>query len=302
MTASVPTIDGAFLRRHPLPDPSGNGGKHDRGTVLVVGGTIETPGALLLAGLAALRVGAGRLQIAAPRTVAPLLAVQVPEAQVIGLAAHPSGTVRPSQRLADAMASADAVLIGPGLGEEEAGSVLLDAAVTALADGSGALVIDAGSLAALGSAPDRIRALADRVVAIPNPGEAIALAGNGAGGVEDRDDDEPATVEQLVRTLGCTVALRGPETWVASPSQPVAVERCGPVGLATSGSGDVLAGMVTGHLARGADPFSAVAWAVHLHARAGSDLVHGGPELGLLARELLDVLPTVRAKLDLASS
>lgn len=282
-------IDASFLAGRPLPDPA-RGGKHDRGTVLIVGATTETPGALLLAGLAALRTGAGRLQVAAPRAVAPLLAVQLPEAQVIGLDEHSSGTVRPTARLAEAMAGSDVVLVGPGLGDEEAGHVVLEAAIAAVTDGDGSLLVDAGALVALGATPGAIRPIADRTVAMPNPGEAAALAGDQA-----LDADSGAAVDQLVDRLGCTVALRGPDTWVSSPAHQRVVECDGPVGLATSGSGDVLAGMVAGHLARGAAPFDALVWAVHLHAEAGRALVANTTDLGLLAREVIDALPAVRA-------
>ncbi|MCU1370983.1 MAG: NAD(P)H-hydrate dehydratase [Ilumatobacteraceae bacterium] len=292
MSGTAPEIDVSFLAHHPLPTPEPGGSKHDRGTVLIVGATVETPGALLLAGLSALRVGAGRLQIAAPRTVAPMLAVQIPEAQVIGLDEHASGTVRPTQRLAEAMAASDVVLVGPGLGEEEPGRVLLDAAVAAVSEGGGSLVVDAGALVALGQAPGLLEPIAARSAAMPNPGEAAALVGEG-----ELDDDAGAAVDQLVDRLGCTVALRGPDTWVASPDHPRVIERNGPLGLATSGSGDVLGGMLAGHLARGAEPFDAMVWAVHLHAEAGRALTNDATELGLLAREVIDALPWVRSSL-----
>ncbi|WP_421121644.1 NAD(P)H-hydrate dehydratase [Aquihabitans daechungensis] len=290
MSAAPPAIDETFLLRHPLPDPTQGGSKHERGTVLIVGATTETPGALLLAGLAALRVGAGRLQIAVPEAVAPLLAVQLPEAQVIGLDEHASGTVRPTSRLAEAMADSDVVLVGPGLGDEEAGRVVLEAAVAAVSEGGGSLVVDAGALVALGRAPGLLAPILERCVAMPNPGEAAALAGD-----RELDAEGGTAVDQLVERLGCTVALRGPDTWIASPAHPKVVERDGPVGLATSGSGDVLAGMVAGHLARGAEPFDAIVWAVHLHAAAGRALTSEQTELGLLAREVIDALPAVRA-------
>jgi hydroxyethylthiazole kinase-like uncharacterized protein yjeF len=288
----VPEIDAALLARRPLPDPSHDEGKHDRGTVLVVGATEETPGALVLAGLAALRVGAGRLQLAAPCAVAPTLAVHLPEAQVLGIEPDGSGTVTATERLVDAMARADVVVVGPGLGGDAAADALLDAALGAMATGDGRLVVDAGALAALGRDPEVLGAVADRTVATPNPDEAAALAGD-----EDVDADADDAVDRLVARLGCAVALRGAQTWIASPSERRVVERGGPVALATSGSGDVLAGMVAGHLARGASPFDAAVWAVHLHAAAGRALSEGKAELGLLARELLDVLPAVRSAL-----
>jgi len=292
MNRTARSLDESILAEHPLPPPSGDGDKHDRGTVLVVGATAETPGALLLSGLAALRAGAGRLQVAAPDEVAPLLAVHLPEAKVTGFETGASGSLEPCDRLAETMSSADAVLIGSGTGDAAAGRDLLGAALEALGTTDGALVIDAGALVALGEDPAALGPVADRAVAMPNPGEASALAADDRSG---SDGDE--LLSHLVDVLGCAVAVRAADTWLGAPRRPAVVERNGPVGLATSGSGDVLAGLIAGHLARGADPFTALLWAVHIHACAGRRLTAGAAQLGFLARELIDAIAAVRASL-----
>jgi hydroxyethylthiazole kinase-like uncharacterized protein yjeF len=293
VTSSARTLDLEVLAEHQLPDPDAADGKHDRGTVLVAGATAETPGALLLAGLAALRAGAGRLQIAAPAAVAPHLAVRVPEAQVIGLDTDRRGALVPDDRLRGAMAEADAVLIGPGTGDGVDGRPLLAAAIGALVETSGRLAIDAGALLPLRADPEALAPVAERSACTPNAAEAKALLPHGAP-----DGETSELASELTDRLGCAIAVRGQTTWISAPGQPGLVEQGGTVGLATSGSGDVLAGLVAGHLARGADPMSALIWAVHLHALAGVALVRSGAEVGLLARELVDILPKVRAQLD----
>ncbi|HEX2578335.1 MAG TPA: ADP/ATP-dependent (S)-NAD(P)H-hydrate dehydratase [Aquihabitans sp.] len=282
------TLTPAVLAEHPLPSAEGATSKHDRGTVLAVGGDVETPGALLLAGTAALRAGAGRLQLAVAAPVAPILAVAVPEARVLGLAlGDGGGLATPGDALLEAMAEAEAVLVGSGVCETDDAEVLLAAAIEALAETDGRLVVDARALDRLGEAPDRLGPLAARTVAIPNPGEAASVLG---GSPDDVESDPEAALEALVGRLGCTVALRGSTTLIGGPEVAVHVERSGPIGLATSGSGDVLAGLLAGYLARGASPLDATLWAVHVHATAGRRCGAAHGPLGYLAREVVDAL------------
>jgi ADP-dependent NAD(P)H-hydrate dehydratase len=247
-----------LLRAWSLPEPDGD--KSDRGDVHVVGGTPATPGAVLLAGIAALRVGAGRLAISTPEPSA--LAVAVPEAAVYPLA-----------DLA-ACAQPDVFVIGPGLSESD------DLVARALRlHPSAGLVVDAG---ALGDLPD----LPARTVLTPNGRELRTLAQ-----AEGEDED---LVRRVAAEHGVVVASGG---WVAAADGRLWHDGTGSVALATSGSGDVLAGAVGGLLARGASPEQAACWGAHLHAAAGELLAPRRGRVGLLARELLDELPTVLASL-----
>ncbi|MGN6696329.1 MAG: NAD(P)H-hydrate dehydratase, partial [Aquihabitans sp.] len=106
----------------------------------------------------------------------------------------------------------------------------------------------------------------------------------------DAQREPEAVTRALAEELGCVVAVRGSTTWIAVPGEPLLVERGGVPGLATSGSGDVLAGLVAGLLARGARPLDAAAWAIHVHAAAGAHLAGPASGTGLLARELLDCI------------
>src|SRR3954469_17675680 len=134
-----------------LPRHGDGDSKHDRGTALVVGGGRETPGAVLLAGLAALRVGAGKLQLATVASLAPTIAVHVPEARVVGLPETSGGELhRDSGEIVGALAKrADAVLVGPGV-LDDAG--MDDVVAAALASGCRTIVLDAGALPALARA------------------------------------------------------------------------------------------------------------------------------------------------------
>jgi ADP-dependent NAD(P)H-hydrate dehydratase len=263
MRVSPPAeITADVLARLAPPEPADDATKHDRGTALVVGGTGETLGAVLLAGLAALRAGAGRLQLAVDGPI-EALGTSVPEARVVRLG---EGT-------AALAASSAATLVGPGVLEPRSLEPLLDAVTATMADG--VLVVDAGALAVVGRHPDWARRLDGRIVLLPNPDE-IELLGVG-------------DAQEAAERFGAVVAVRGAETSIASPHGDHLVDRHGCPGLATSGSGDVASGIAVGLLARGASPLGAAVWAVVVHGRAGEVL--GAP--GFLARELLDVVPGV---------
>jgi NAD(P)H-hydrate repair Nnr-like enzyme with NAD(P)H-hydrate dehydratase domain len=123
---------------------------------------------------------------------------------------------------------------------------------------------------------------------MPNVDEAEDLGLDGTG----RD-----AVIDAARRYGAVVAIRGAETWMAGPHGDAFCDDAGNVGLAVSGSGDVLSGMVAGLAARGADPLTAVLWAVHVHGLAGERLAERVAPIGFLARELLDVVPGLLAEL-----
>lgn len=269
-----------LLRGWALPEPEEEGDKHARGTVLVVGGAASTPGAVLLAGLAALRVGAGRLQIATVQASQTALGVTIPEAAVLGLPASGNGSLAPSaaQECALAAESAAVVLVGPGLLDKEEVGELLAALLPRIE--KAAVVLDAVALTALARHSDLVDALAGRLVLTPNSGESKALS----AGEEELD------TLSLAQRYGAVVAAHRE---VAAPDGRRWLSESGGIGLGTSGSGDVLAGVVTGLLARGCSPEQAAVWGQYVHAAAG-DRLAGLGRTGYLARELLDeVVPVL---------
>jgi hydroxyethylthiazole kinase-like uncharacterized protein yjeF len=268
-----------------LPRHDDQATKHDRGSLLVVGGSCETPGAVLLAGLAALRVGAGRLAMATAGPTVPPLAVAVPEARVTALAATDAGAIDPGEadRMAELAGRVDAVLIGPGMLDVDAAEPLLDALTWCLTSTKAVLVIDAGALPAVGRHPDWIRRLGGRALLVPNPDELEILGVGTALSAAERYD--------------AVVAERGPTTEIAAPAGGRWLDHHGNVGLATSGSGDVAAGIAAGLVTRGADPVTAAIWAAALHGRAGERLAERMAPVSFLARELLDELPATLQEL-----
>ncbi len=287
-------VDERMLRAWPLPAPGGS--KHARGRVVVIGGSEHSPGGALLAGVAALRVGAGRLTLVTPASIALPVAIAVPEAGVLSLpergadaAGDPLGDEVRSE-----LAGADAVLVGPGLDDLDLTRRLVEAVCGA--DGAPtALALDAF---ALGVLPGLEVALPARTVLSPNAEEAALLLGDGDGEPARGDADVDGALEGDPDRLAAVVArvadrYRAAVTCygeVADPEGAWRVRAGGP-GLGTSGSGDVLAGAIAGLLARGADAAQAAVWATHLHALAGDRLADRVGEVGFLARELCEELP-----------
>lgn len=287
-------ISTALLRRWPLPEPAGWLGKDGRGSVLVVGGCKQTPGAVVLAGLAALRVGAGRLQLASSRPVAAGIALTVPEASVVGIATDGDGNMlaRGCRSLFDDTAAFDAVLLGPGM--RRGSRAVARAIVTHCLrprTRTRALVLDAGALELFSRRkPLTSSVAAPAIVVTPHAGEMATLWG------VTRDQvlaDAEKIAIAAAAALNAIVVLKGARTHVATPDGRLFHNRDGNPGLGTSGSGDVLAGAIAGLCARGADPVQAAVWGVVLHARAGDRLAESVGPLGFLAREILEQLPRV---------
>lgn len=267
-------LTAAALRAMPLPAPGGD--KEQRGRVLIVGGSMRVPGAVLLAGEAALRTGAGKLQIATAASVAPGMALAVPEALVLGLAQNGQGEIVRGHRALDgAMAACDAAVIGPGM----ASSATTTAMVRRAAEQAVCtLVLDAGALSRGLRAP-----IGRPFVLTPHAGEMATLAGDDKAAVEAAPGAYALKYAQKLRSV---VIVKGADSFIAGPDGVVWMHRGGASGLGTSGSGDVLAGLIAGFAARGCDALTAALWGVFVHAAAGRQLAKRIGPVGFLAREL----------------
>jgi len=285
---SVP-VTASLLRRWQIPQPSEDADKQDRGIAMVVGGAVEAPGALPLAGVAALRAGAGKLQIAGPRSAATAIGVALPEARVFSLPETGDGFLdrKAGVRAAECARQANAVLIGPGMLGEDAVRSFMGVLLPRLAGKQ--IVIDAIALSALRGS--RFRFTEDtQVVLTPNPAEMAKITGATKEAVEG---DLRGIATAVAEDLNAVVAAKGRETFIATPYGEVFRYSEGDVGLATSGSGDVLAGILVGLLARGATLDQAAVWAVYLHGAAGNRLKRRMGPVGFLARELSDEVPAL---------
>lgn len=282
-------IDGATLRAWPLPMPSGDGDKEVRGHVLIVGGSREMPGAVILAATAAMRAGAGKLTIATGKSVAQLVAMSMPEARVLGLVENDQGGFAADalDRLDPVADQIDAILIGPGM-QDEAATARLVAGLLKRLEGSGtSIVLDANAMAIVRG--DGFR-FSQPVIMTPHAGEMAHLSGASKQAVCEDPDRHAA---DAAARWNAVVALKGARTLVAGADGERWQHEGGNVGLASSGSGDTLAGIIAGLCARGATLAQATCWGVALHAAAGAALATRLGLLGYLAREIPAEIPAL---------
>jgi ADP-dependent NAD(P)H-hydrate dehydratase len=292
------TVTRQFFRDNPLPSHEEGGDKQARGRVLIIAGSVEVPGASLLAGLGALRAGAGILQIATCRSVAPHLGMAMPEAMVVGCRETTAGGIDPAEaaRLAELGSDCDAVLIGPGMMDEAAVAELTNELLKRVE--APVFVLDASAFATLKPSELQRKAVGN-VVVTPHSGEMAKFLGI----PRDEVDKLPLqAARQASSALRAAVALKGQRTYIVSPRGEAWLSENGSIGLATSGSGDTLAGILTGLVARGADPALATVWAVYMHGEAGRRLANNIGTLGLLAREIPGEIPQIMQDLGNASA
>ncbi|MCW2700858.1 MAG: hypothetical protein JWQ45_2393 [Blastococcus sp.] len=279
------------LRNWRLPEPSG--GKNARGSILVIGGSAETLGAVLLAAEAAMRAGAGKLQVATVASRAALAAQTLPEALVRALPETTGGAIsaEAADEVRDLAENAGAVLIGPGMADTEETQAF---GARLLPHLRGPVVLDALGLSCVTADTACLHHLEGRVVLTPNPTE-IAYALH----VEDDEiEADPAgAAAELARRARAVVGLGGATSWIATPDDRLWQDESGNAGLGVSGSGDVRAGITGGLLARGAEPAQAAVWAAYLHGRAGERLSSSIGPLGFLARELPGEIPGALAEI-----
>jgi len=281
-------LDRDLLSRHPLPRHPDDSDKEERGRLLVVAGSRELAGAALLAGIGALRAGAGKLQIATAQSIAIPLAIAVPEARVVGFAETEDGGFDPAglDKLIGLIEGTQAVMIGCGLQHGPALDEMLDALLASGLDVP--LVLDAAVLGSLAPRADALRAWPGGAVVLPHSREMARLLQCEA---EEVEADPLAAARRAAERFNVVALVKGQFSYIAHPDGRAFRFEGGGVGLATSGSGDTLAGIVGGLVARGADPLTAALWGVYLHGEAGRKLSKEVGRIGFLARELLDQVP-----------
>jgi ADP-dependent NAD(P)H-hydrate dehydratase / NAD(P)H-hydrate epimerase len=264
--------------------------KGDFGHVLVIAGSLGKTGAAVLAATGALRSGAGLVTVATPAPCLPLVANARAELMTEPLAVTGTGGLDPGglARLLSLARERDAVVLGPGLGQDEGTRELVRRFVR---ECPVPLVIDADGLNAIAPLGDEGRALlrarSAATILTPHPGEAARLAGLGTPEIQR---DRPAQATALARETGAIVILKGERTVVAEPGGRAAVSPTGNPGMATGGTGDVLAGVTGSLLARHGALLAATA-APYVHGLAGDLAARRRGEDGLLAGDVAEALP-----------
>ena len=270
-------LDRSALDKHPLP-PVIDGDKETKGRILIVAGSREVPGAAPLCATAAMRAGAGKLKIATVESIAPQIGIAMPEAMVVGLpdTAQSSAVQEQAEKV-------DAVVAGPGMSNDADCRGIAEALIASRAR----IALDAALLHALRPFD------ADRAtppILLPHAGELASLLDCDKSEVDRDPIGCGVRAAELYRSI---VLVKGVASHVVTPAGECWTYEGGAPGLGVSGSGDVLAGIVGGLLARGADPLSALLWSVWLHGEAGAQLARRVGPIGFLAREIADEIPAL---------
>ncbi|MEG1569436.1 MAG: NAD(P)H-hydrate dehydratase [Oscillospiraceae bacterium] len=261
-----------------IPIRAANTHKGSYGKAMVVAGCEEYRGAAALAVLGALRVGAGLVTLAAAETVIASVASRILEATFLPL---------PSKELYARIKSADATLIGCGMHESEETANIVS---SALAVSEGTVIIDAGGLGSIASELDILKTANKMPIITPHPGEMAKLLGVTAAEIDaDRED----TAKKFAQEYNTIVVLKGHHTLIATPRGDVWQNATGNAGLARGGSGDVLAGIITGICAQGVDGETAALCAVYLHGLAADLCAARLSMQGMLPEDILTDLCNV---------
>lgn len=281
------SLDSNWLRAHPLPVPHNDTDKNGRGRVLAIGGCRNVPGGIQLTVEAALRAGAGKVQVVTIESAALALGIAMPEAAVFGLPESAAGEMvaGDSDLLRALVGRCDAIVAGPAMSDARAASAMT-AQLLDMCDVQ--LVLDAAMLMNLAEHTNTLRAMGRPAVLTPHIGELSAMLLCDADVIER---DRLSAVRRASERFGAICVLKGSTSLIAASEGEVFAFAGGGVGLATGGSGDVMAGIIAGLCARGADALDATLWAVWLHGEAGRRCAEQIGPIGFLARELLAHVP-----------
>ncbi len=279
----------ALLADWPLPSLAE--GQAKRGQALVIAGAVEMPGGAVLTGTAALRAGAGVVQVATAESAVSAVATAVPELYVVGFASDDERRQESLRAVVELAKLAQVVLIGPGMRDVEAIRFLLPELLGM--DHLDALIIDAKAIAVAAELLPAKGKLRGKTILTPHAGEMEEIV----KASKDEVDQNPLRVaREAAGQLGSVLLLKqGPKVLVCAENGPAYLNTGGNVGLDTAGSGDVLAGVLAGLCARGAEPLQAAVYGASVLARAGEKLAQQIGPVGYLARELLPEIPRLLA-------
>jgi ADP-dependent NAD(P)H-hydrate dehydratase / NAD(P)H-hydrate epimerase len=257
------------------------------GHVMVVAGSVGKSGAAVLTSLSALRVGAGRVTLALPKSVEASLHTQPPEIMTLPLPETKEQTLstKALDLLIQSAMDKTVIAIGPGLSTHSATAELIREALTRITQ---PIVLDADGLNAFVGHLDRLRPIKGPLVLTPHPGEMGRLTGLGTRGVQQ---DRLETARSFSREHGVIVVLKGAHTVIATPEGDLFMNVTGNPGMATAGTGDALTGMIAGLIAQRYEVRWAVKLAVYLHGLAGDLAVKTFGPVGILAGDLIDHIP-----------
>ncbi|MEO5918270.1 MAG: NAD(P)H-hydrate dehydratase [Candidatus Limnocylindrales bacterium] len=288
-----------------LPERPARGHKGTFGKLLVIAGSLDYAGAALLVCRAAGRSGAGLVTLAIPESLQPLFAAKVVEATTMALPEDDVEELDPEPALARILDHEhDAIVLGPGLRPGLATTELVRQLLGTAADASPApIVLDAEALRSMATLGAWWTGATRPAVLTPHPGEFARLRADAGidpaadGDLVANDEDRAAASRDAASRWGQVVVLKGARTVIADPDGSVSVAPFENPGLATGGTGDVLAGVIGSLLAQGLTPGAAARVGVYLHGAAGDIVRERLGDAGMLASDLSEALPIARKRL-----
>jgi len=275
-----------------LPERPLQANKGSFGRVLVVAGSINYIGAAYLACSGAIRVGAGLVTLATSTSLQPILASKLTEVTYLPLPESHSGIISPeaASLIHQELDYYNVLLMGCGLGQSQSAIEFIRSALFGLKPAPLPLVLDADALNTLAKIPNWWQQLAGNAILTPHPGEMARLAGMS---VDEVQSDRAGIAKKLASEWHKTIVLKGAYTVIASPDGQSKISSIANPGLASAGTGDVLVGITAGLLAQGLSLFDAATCGVFLHGKAGEMVKARLGNAGMIASDLLPVLPLV---------
>jgi len=258
------------------------------GHLLVVAGSEGKTGAAALAGMAAVRAGAGLVTIGVPRSLNPILEVKLTEAMTLPLPDEEgtlaSGAVDAVMEFLTERRAVNSLVVGPGLStsrgaRETVRSLIREVELPMVLDADGINVIDC--------IPEILKEKKGDVIITPHPGELARLIDRTTGEIQQ---DRIGAARETAETYGVWVVLKGAGTIIADPDGDICIATGGNPGMASGGTGDVLTGLIGGFLAQGADPLTAACAGVWVHNDAGDRAAEKTGEMSLSAGDLTDAV------------
>ena len=290
VTPIARVVENNWVAQH-LPARRRDGHKGTFGHVLIVAGSLGMSGAAILCAAGALRAGAGLVTVACPRSIQAIIATALPEAITIGLPDQDGHLTQDSLApLRRALARADVLAIGPGLGRADDTGAFVR---TLIAEVKSPLVIDADGLFALDY--ETLTLIAGHAILTPHPGEMNRLTDLSVGEIDAKRIE---IARAFTREHGVVLLLKGRPTAIGTSDGEVFLNPTGNTGLATGGSGDVLTGIISGLLGEGASLADAAIVGAYLHGYAADYLARDRAERSIIPSDLLAALPHAIAEVE----
>jgi len=270
-----------------LPRRAREGHKGTYGRVLIVAGSRGMSGAAILCGRAALRGGAGLVQVATAACVEPIVAAGNPCYMTFAIRQLADGSFSEGTGadLLEIGQPANVLAIGPGLGQSPSATLMIRELVAGLPDTPA--VLDADALNAFAPFLEEFKGRAATLVLTPHPGEFARLTGTAAPATDEQRREQAVAFAQK---FGVVLVLKGSRT-IVTDGRRVYANTTGNPGMATGGTGDVLTGLIAALIAQKMEPFDAAVLGVWVHGRAGDLVAERIGEASLIATDLMDYFP-----------